>query len=494
MTTIPFRALLLLALAAGATTITADAHAQTNTERIASIHEIVQGIQDGLGTSTSATDTITSSITGFQDALDDILATAEANRQSISSLSAMITTVSTGINDIKATLNATGSTDITEDVNFLSTTINRNHVSISDRLDTLDRAVADLEIKLDLTQATIDEKLDTTLAAIGDKLDSALAGIGGGGGTTTTTTTPPSTGTPRLSGEIVRQTEPLEVTAYMYKSDGQERRVGSDIIYELDLAFSCDGSANIDEIRTTVTRSSTIIIPTTAPGINTDRNYLKVDDGQFLYDSSFQSSPTQHVVLTRDISYESLRNLGANEQLRFESQQYNDDNNRISSSTRASPVFLYDISIVYLADRNTTCSFSLNGDSTTGALSESKALLVYVDLSDNERTLRQYSETVSCGNDPVDITNIIIDTGDDNDDWLRLVRHASLELTFLDGVNDNTADVSLTFDSDGTIVEPEYPVHFSGADLRISGTMPSVDEVYIDILYNTVSGGSCSVE
>lgn len=482
MTDNTFHALLLLALVAGATTIATDAYAQSNTAKLDSILEIVEEIRDGQGGDSDSSQ-ITSSITGFQDTLDSLLEIAESNQQSLNDMSELVSALRTDIRDLSAALNSTGPVDITDDVNFLSTTINRHDVAMSDRLDAIDSAMVALEAKMDETQAGLEGELDAALDRFETRLNSTLDELTAkiSGLSTTGTTTPQA-----RSADLVRDSVTQPINGYTYKTHAQERTIDGNIVYDLGMDFTCDGPIYLESARTTVT-TTTLVIPTNNPNANTDRNYLTAD-GQYLYDSRFRASADQYLVYTQGSEF-GLDRLDAGQALRFESRQYELVANQIAGTTRSSPLPLYDIIVRYIADSDTECSFDVADRSTGATLSESGTLFVELDLP-SQGTLRSFDETVSCGSEPVDITGLIVSVRGDG--WPDLIRFADLNLTFLDGRNDNTVDVTMGFTADGILIEPTYPIHFDNGDLRLSGTLPYAERAYVDILYKTVSGGSCT--
>ena len=447
-------ALLLFAIMAGATTIATDAYAQSNTERIKAIHETVLSM-NGTLTSLAAPsdDGVTSSITSFGDILNQILVVAQANQQTVGELASIMADMRTDISEVHDALSSQDGTSLAGNIDFLASTITRNHAAVLDRLDTI----------------------EATLSAIEGRL-------------VDTPTTGSSTVTPGAG--LVRDEVIQEVSAYTYKTSGTKRTVGGDVVYDLNLTFSCTGPANIDTVSTDVRSSSTHpqIITNDNPHALTDQNYLRMD-GRYLYDSKFETSSGTYTVFTRSVSFGSLESLAMGETLDFESRQH-EVGTQIADSTRAAPGFSYEITVEYLADRNTTCSITTGtGAITTGALPTSGSVTLSPTLGSG--LIRNFSETISCNDDPVEITDI--KSGVDSDWQPGFVDFAQLNLTFLDGSNDGTPDVVISFTSDGSLVAPTYPIPFSNGDLRVSGKVPT-EGLLLQIDYNTVRGGSCSLE
>ncbi len=457
-----FYTLLLFAIMAGATTIATDAYAQSNTERIKAIHETVLSMNGTLTSlvAPSDDDGITSSITSFGDILNEILVAAQANQQTVSELASIMADMRTDLSEVHAALSTQDGTNLAGDIDFLASTVTRNHAAVLDRLDTIEATLSAIQSGLASTPTT-------------------------GSPTVTPGVTPGAT--------LVRDDATLEVSAYTYKASGTQRTISGHTVYDLDLTFSCTGPANIDTISTNVRGFSSHpdIITTSVPNANTDQNYLRVD-GRVLYDSKLESSGS-YLAFIRSVSFDNLESLATGDTLDFESRQY-EISNKIADSTRNAPGFNYEITVEYFADRSTTCSITAGtGANPTGALPKSGSITLTPTLSTNG-IIRTFSETVSCNNNPVDITNIEIGVPD----WQQgLTRFANLHLTFLDGSNDDTSDVVIEFDRDSsltepTLVDPTYPISFSNGDLKVSGAIPNADDVIIKIYYDTVRGGSCS--
>ena len=77
-------------------------------------------------------------------------------------------------------------------------------------------------------------------------------------------------------------------------------------------------------------------------------------------------------------------------------------------------------------------------------------------------------------------------------DWKeRFAFFAKLDLTFLDGYDDNIADLEIGFGDGGTVGYITYPISLSSADLMVSGTLWDASAIHVLISYDTVAGGSC---
>ncbi|MCE2508522.1 MAG: hypothetical protein J4G04_04375 [Nitrosopumilaceae archaeon] len=289
-----YNALLLAVMVAGAATIASEAHAQSNTERLVNINEntdsilgFVTGISDtlasiqesvdalaadlsgDLSTVTESSARVESAISGFGPTLNSIVSGVQLNAATLSDLSNIMAGMSTDITRIQASLVEGGDGGLAQSIDLLTSTVNRNEITTSDRLDAIEAAISRLEAKLD---------------------------------------SPASVSPTGLSRDSVT----YDVTTYTYKSQGTD-------VYELDLTFSCNGPVSIDQVSTDITASVTWIITNPLPRITTPENYLKVER-QDLYNSRFETSPDRYQVYNRAVDF-GLEQLSAGQTLDFESRQ-----------------------------------------------------------------------------------------------------------------------------------------------------------------------------
>ena len=492
---IAYKALLLTILVVGAATITGNAYAQSNTDRLIAIDEAtedileavtgipdllgslqdsitelmeaVTGISSGMAGLSSNMTTLRTEMTGIYSEMDDLSASSaagtlriesaiskiepnlvgiagavEENRNTLESLSSIMASMNANIEGIESSLGAEDDDGgLAQSIEFLTSTINRNELSVSDRLDRIESNLADLSAKLDTpTQPVVTESRP------GSKT--------------------------------------FEVTSYTYRSQGDERTIFGQSIYDLDFTFSCDKPVSIDEVSTDLSERVTWIITDATPDSRTDANYLKVQ-GRELYHSSFAFSASSYQVYNRavDFNYDSLL---VGETLRFESQQY-DQNNKIADAERTANDG-YTITVKYLGDRSTVCTFSGSGSSGTTpsgrALPHSDTLTLTPTVDTSTAILYPFSVDVTCDDNPVEITDIVA-TAVGN--WNSgLTSFAKFEVEMID----SDTSVSIAFEEDGELGDYDYPISFS-EDIRISGELPGASEILILVSYNTVSGGSC---
>ncbi len=464
-----YKALLLAVMVAGAATIASEAHAQSNTERLVSINEntdsildIVTTISSALASIQSSLDTLATSlsdlsgdlstvtessarvesaISGFGPTLNTIASGVQTNAATLSDLSNIMAGMSTDIASIQASLGEDGDSGLAESIDVLTSTVNRNEIRISDRLDAIEAAISSLEAKQGSTSSSV-----------------STAGL-------------------------TRDSVTHEVTTYTYKSQGEQRTISGKNVYELDLTFSCDGPVSIDEVSTNISNSVLWIITNSAPSASTSENYLEVER-QYLYNSRFETSPGQYQVYNRAVDF-GLEQLSVGETLDFESRQ-TERSEEISTATRTAYQRGYTITVEYLGDRSTTCSFGGTGNTGTGSLPESGSLLVAPSVG-GPSTIKSFSVDITCDDDPVEITGM---TAQVASGWSSgLAGFSTFKLTHLD----SNKEVNIGFADDGTLKSYDYPIAFHSEDIRISGNIASSDDVtlLIELDYNTVADGSC---
>lgn len=458
-----YKTLLLAVMVAGAATIASEAHAQTNTQRLVDINENTDGILDivtaisnalapiqesvdtlasDLSTVTESSARVESAISGFGPTLNSIVSGVQLNAATLNDLSNIMAGMSTDIASIQASLVDDGDGGLAQSIDVLTSTVNRNEITTSDRLDAIEAAINRLEAALD------------------------------------------STPTPVSPAGLTRGSETYDVTTYTYKSQGEKRTISGTEVYELDLTFSCDGPVSIDEVSTDISNSATWIITNSIPTRATPENYLKVEK-QNLYNSRFETSPGLYQVYNRAFDFE-LEQLPVGQTLDFESRQ-TERGTQISDATRSAYHIGYTITVDYLGDRSTTCSFGGTGSTSTGSLPKSGSFFLTPEVTGSS-LLKTFSADITCDDDPAEITRM---TATVARGWsTNLVNFSAFKLTHVD----SNKDINIGFADDGTLKPHNYPIAFHSEDMRVSGTIASNDDdasLLIEVHYNTVSGGSC---
>ena len=453
-----YKTLLLAVMVAGAATIASEAHAQSNTDRLVNILDIVTTISNALdpiresintlasdlSTVTESSARVESAISDFGPTLNDIVASVQLNTVTLNDLSNIMAGMSTDIASIRASLVEGDDGGLAQSIDLLTSTVNRNEITTSDRLDAIEAAINRLEDKQDSTPSTVSP-----------------------------------TG-------LTRGSVQYDVTTYTYKSQGEKLTISGVDVYELELTFSCDGPVSIDEVSTDISNSVNWILTNTLPAISTPVNYLKVDR-QELYNSRFETSPGLYQVYNRAVDFD-LKELSKDQTLDFDSRQ-TEFGTRINDATRTAYHPGYTITVDYLGDRSTKCSFGGTGSPGTGLLSESGSFFLTPAVG-GPSVIKTFSADITCDDELAEITEI---TTTVVDGWSpRLVHLTEFQLTHL-GSN---KVVDIGFANDGSLKPYNYPIAFHSEDIRVSGTIASGEDVtlLIEVDYNTVAGGSCEEE
>ena len=268
---ITYKALLLTILVAGVVTITGNAYAQSNTDRLINIDEATEdileavggipellgSIQDSITELMEAVTALSSDVTGLssnmtgihsnvagiyseinnlsassaasslriestistiEPTLLGIAAGVENNRNTLESLSSIMASMNANIESIESSLGAEEDDGgLARSIEFLTSTINRNEISVSERLDKIEAALEGLSTKPPTTQST--------------SIDNVSPG-----------------------------SEAYDVTSYTYQSQGDKKSVFGQDVYKLEFTFSCDKPVTIDTVSTDLTQRVSWII------------------------------------------------------------------------------------------------------------------------------------------------------------------------------------------------------------------------------------------
>jgi hypothetical protein len=153
---------------------------------------------------------------------------------------------------------------------------------------------------------------------------------------------------------------------------------------------------------------------------------------------------------------------------------------------------LYEINVEWFSyTSGTTCSIGFGSGSAVGPGLTKSATLSYgvtTNPTNAEDVIKNYSDTIDCGGNPVEITDITAGTADD---W-RLANFADLKITI------GSDEYEIEFDDEAE--QPEFenldeflPLHVGGEDITISGKI-AVKNLLLTVHYNTVSDAQCEAE
>ena len=390
-----------------------------------------------------------------------------------------------------------------------------------------------------LNMATINEQL----AAISDEL-----------GVIRTTTT--SSQTTQTATGFYEGTTTKTITNYDYKQHGKKTTVNGFDRYDLDMSFTCSSDVFLDTADMIKSQPSNrlgadsvlngpvqylsrhfpeINEATNAAALRTYEqiNYITVD-GRTLYNNNFVigtgNNDADYVEYDRPETFEN-RKLTAGAGLQFETRIYDgefglgngtatefgklyaasgvfgtaltsDANERlhlILNATKDNPrtdvneeIEIYTVMVNWNAYSDTTCSISIGGAASAVGADTPYSRTFGASIS-GDGILKMYEDTLDCGGNPFTITDIVGASGDDD----NLANFGTLELTVLDGNNDDTADVVYKFSTDWELTEDDnspktLPLTVSGHDVKISGTFPG-SSLIIQLDYNSVPNAGCTI-
>ena len=523
----------LLSLLAVAGLAVNDVYAQTNTERIESIDEnaeSIKGTVEGIADDTDALSTMVSAIqdtlSGMADTLTSIMNAVTGVQTSEDSVAMDVTQMNSKIVGIETTLMGLSGLD-------------DRLASIDSRINNLASSGMNDQV-LQVLTSTVTNTNDR-LEQVINKLDAIQAGLESANiriAEIETTPTTPRPGNILLSGE-----SELNVNSYHYNQYADPTTDRGANFYELEMSFACNNDVFIETVELFL--DPTIDRPyeymsryTTAPDrgaatwADVLNNYVKVD-GRDLYNNKLSVGGGNYVEFQIPADFDNQR-LRAGDSLQFESLLYEGEfviatgihatqpsasdgstngalggdplpdlsadtneylihnSNKTKRGESGNNNALYEINVEWFSYiSGTTCSISFGGASAVGpGLTKSDTLSygVSTDPANAEDVIKRYSDTIDCGGNPVEITDVTAGTGDD---W----RLASFSDVFITVGSD---DYELKFDADTE--EPEFenideilPPHVGGEDITISGKI-AVENLLLTLHYNTVSGAECTVE
>lgn len=519
----------LLSLLAVAGLAVNDAYAQSNTERLVSIDEntesikgTVEGIADDTGALSTMVSAIQDTLSGMADTLTGIMNAITGVQTSVDSVAMDVTQMNSKIVGIETTLMGLSGLD-------------DRLASIDSRINNLASSGMDDQV-LQVLTSTVTNTNDR-LEQVINRLDAIQAGLEAANIKIENIEKAPTT--PRPGNILLSGESELNVNSYHYRQHGDATTDRGANFYELDMTFSCNNDVFIETVELFLDpvpsapdqymkRYATA--PTDAAGwANVLNNYVKFD-GRDLYNNKLSVGGGNYAEFHRTADFNNQK-LRAGDKLTFESLLYdgvfstntevgtialgtnnngavggdpprpalgNDQEYLIHNSNKTKKDepgnnnALYEINVEWFSyTSGTTCSIGFGSGSAVGpGLTKSDTLSygVATDPADAEKAIKKYSDTIDCGGDPVQITDITAGTAAD---W-RLSQFADVFIT----VGSNKHE--LKFDDDAE--EPEFenadevlPLHVGGEDITISGKI-AVANLLLTLQYNTVSGAECVVE
>ena len=537
---------LLLSLLVITGAVTADAYAQSNTERLATIADdtseiksISESISEMVSSISDAIEGIAASITSMQSTLLGVNTSVDEVKSSVAMLSSDVTSIKSSINGFSSIMpSITGLSEQMASVEMRLTNIETSMLN-NQNTGSTDIAVQILAEKVNKIDIDM-ESIKASLAAISTKLEVVQKDI----------TTPP---TKQPTGYF-EGTSKKAITDYDYQQYGKKSTVNNMDYYDLDLTFSCNadvfldtsdmtksyGKNNNNQQKEYLERDAnydrdnplgTDDINSATTKMTDGVNYIKVD-GRILYQNDFAVNTNNHIELDKSETFVN-RLLTAGNALTFETRIYdgvfgnytdatspgdtnlgefdspNTDNDDISSENRKDMLIkdamkntrdnkgleieLYSVEVSWNSFNAATCSIGIGGaPSAVGA--DTPYTNTFGAAVTGDGLLKSFSNTLDCGGNPLTITGITTGTGADD----SLATYGKLYLTIDDGTVNKVPDVSYKF-GDKWVLDLEdnspkdLPLTVSGHDVIISGTIPA-DSLIVELSYNSIPNAGCTVE
>ena len=501
----------LLSLLAVAGLAVNDVYAQSNTERLISIDENAESIKgtvegiaddtDGLSTMVSA---IQDTLSGMADTLTGIMNAITGVQTSVDSVAMDVTQMNSKIVGIETTLMGLSGLDdrlasIDSRINNLASGGMNDQV-----LQVLTSTVTNTNDRLELVINKLDA-IEDALERVNIRVESIEA-------------TP---ATPRPGNILLEGESELNVNTYHYLKQGDATTDRGTDFYELDMTFSCNKDVFIDSAELVLVPDNEYMVrqaaDTSVTWADVDNNYVTVNKRD-LYNNKLPIGGNVYAVYHRVADFNNYA-VNAGDRLVFESRLYegifNNDTasadvgdwiddqtaaltagtgHLIEGSTRDDNYGLYEINVEWFSyESGTSCSIGFGSASAVApGLTRSTTLSYGVTQNpvqvENDRTLRDFSDTIDCGGDPVEITDITAGT---RDDW-RLPGFANVDLTI------GSDEYSLEFDTDDQLTHPVFanlnevlPLYIGNEDLIISGSVP-LENFLITLHYDTVPDAECT--
>ena len=528
----------LLSLLAVAGLAVTDAYAQSNTVRLENIDETTQDILEDTEGIPGALESLTEMVSAIQSSLTDIAASLTSMMSAITGVQDAVNGVSTKVTDMETSVYNTESSvnRVETAVSGVSTQVGTISSKITD-MDTAMQSLAGLDNRLAGIEGSIME-LEATVQSMGGdddtmsklaaldlnaqfntgKLDEVLQrlaaieiGLGQLGADVKGISTAPS-----KPGNILLEGESeINVDSYDYKNYGDANTDTVGKYYELEMTFSCSTDVFLDRVSLIHDGDTNDTPYKSYFGLTVDQenanprpsthNFVKVDNRD-LFDTQFTfsaGSAAQTYDLPATFNNKPLK---TGETLRFESQVYDRDTTTVfdtkgvkttglsnaikmvAESNRTHSLPFFEIDVEWLTyESGTTCSLGFGTSGTVSpGLTKSQTLTygVTTDPAHNNRSLKDFSDTIDCGGEPVEITEISVDTADD---W-RLAGFVNVKLEY--GTNEHT----LEFDpdaSDAQITNDDFlPIYLGNDELTISGSIP-LDNLLVSLSFKSQTDTTC---
>ena len=506
----------LLSLLAVAGLAVNDAYAQSNTERLVSIDENTQSLKgtvEGIADDTDVLSTMVSAIqdalNGMADTLTNIMNAVTGVQTSVDGVAANVTQLNSKIDGIEMTLTSLS--------------------GIDDRLASIDSRInsiaggggADDQTLKVLTSTVVNtnDRLEDVITQL-YILESALADIERKVSNGTTTGSTPIPRNILLEGE-----SELNVDTYDYLQHGDATTDRGTDYYELDMTFSCNNDVFVDNVELFLVpgtdymargdAASTSV--TTDAGFTAwsgvDNNYVKVNKRD-LFNNKLPVGDNSYAVYHRIADFNNYA-VEAGDTLKFESLLYEGkfDNSTaatngdwvtqtdalgaavgylVEGSTRDDNYGLYELNVDWFSyESGTSCSIGFGSGSAIGPGLTKSATLPYGvttdPTADPKNPIKNYMDTIDCGSNPVQITDIGVNTGVE---W-KLAGFSKVFITI--GSDEYELEFDIAAESPAFVnLDDILPLYVGGDDIVISGKI-AVENLLLTLRYDTIPNGECTV-
>ena len=472
------------------------AYAQSNTERLVSIDDnaqSVKGIVEGIADDTSVLGTMVSAIqnalSGMADMLTSIMNVVTGAQASVDGIAADVAQMKSKIGGIETTMTSLSGLD--------------------DRLADIDGRINSLAVD-DGTNDQMLQVLASTVTDTNDRLEQAINQLGAieaalesidieAGGVSTMPAPLPVNALHDGESE-------LNVNTYHYLEYGDATTNRLPNFYELAMYFSCSNDVLIESVELFLAPNNNAPYqymsrygdaPTTSDGWRVIKNNFVKVDGRDLYNNKWFVSAGNYAEFHRAAEYNNYP-LQVGKTLTFESVLHEgifvESGGAYASGQASPPVYpgdgneyliynstrsdnrqphnennpLYEISVEWVSHMpDTICAIGFgSGVAAAPGLTKSDMLSygVATDPADEKKTIKYYSDTIDCGGDPIEITDITAYT---RDDW-RLADFADVVIT------KGADEYELTFDADAAYpvlenADDVLPLYVDSEDIVISG-------------------------
>ena len=535
----------LLSILAIAGLAVTDAYAQSNTERLQNIDEatadILEDTEGIAGSFTALTEMLTTLQTSLTASLAEVMSAITGVQDAVNGVNDKLSNMETAVYNTESSVGSveTTVTGMSAEVSAISSkimgvdTLVQDVATIDDRLNSIDGSLMMLENTVrsmdgDNTSDTL-AVLSATVISNNEQLREVLQRLANlengqrqlGADVEGIAAAPSRPGNILLEGE-----SELNVDSYDYKNYGDATTNTLGKYYELDLTFSCS---------TDVFLASVSLVHDGDPSTRDPNEYAKYFGLTDLQDRATENRDTTHNFITvdnRDLfdtqfkftsggtaqTYDlpatfNNKLLEAGETLKFESQVFDRATNilytkdgfvdniptsgdsalrMIADSNRTHSLPFFEINVDWLTyESNTTCSIGFGASGVTSpGLTKSNTLTygVQTNPAHNDRSLKDFANTIDCGGEPVEITGITVDT---SDDW-KLAGFVNVKLEY--GSEEHT----LEFDPDTSNAvitnDDEFlPIYLGNQELTISGSIP-LDNLLVSLTFNSQPGTECDAE